>query len=92
MSIRLINSNLLLTGNAEIIAWDLQTMEQAYMLRGHTQFVRYLEPINNGTALLTCADDMRIKLWNLEKRELVKTWEISDRLYAAMQDVNGKKN
>src|SRR3989338_5482974 len=89
MSLTLVNKDLLVSGNAEIIAWNLQNMEKAFSLSGHSQFVRYLEPINNGTALISCADDMSIKLWNLETKALAKSWSVDNRLYAAMQDSHG---
>lgn len=53
--------------DASIKLWDYETGECEQTLREHTGMVNYINFNHNGESMASCAKDMTIKLWKINK-------------------------
>lgn len=59
-------------GVANIGIWDLKNNKLEAIVTSHTKTVTSLELLNDGT-LVSCSEDLTIKLWNITTRKEIKT-------------------
>jgi WD40 repeat protein len=70
--------------------WNLETGEPQGELTGHTEAVTDLAFLPNGT-LLSAGFDETLRLWNIEKRDLVRTIELGARVEKMAPLWDGKR-
>ena len=58
--------------NKDIFIWDINTGECIRTLKGHTNWVKFLIEMSDGT-LVSCSQDKTVKCWDLNNGMCVKT-------------------